>query len=94
MIYEIYRYIYANRCDDSYYGKQTTKRIIGYVSDTEENVKNLVDKLNQLNHSYHALKLSAQEMEDYCGDDYMDEDYISYKEVKISTMEDIENRYK
>lgn len=80
--YEIYHYIYEDINNDPYYGKGSTRKIIGYVIDTEENVRKLVDKLNDRNNSY------------YSEDDEEDEDYISYREITatITTIEEIDKR--
>ena len=88
--WEIYRYIYENICSDSYYGKQSKSITIGFVSDTEDNIKSLVNKLNEHNHSYYA----NNEPENEWDDDYVDEDYISYRELKIETLEEIEKRFR
>lgn len=88
--WEIYRYIYEDVCGDSYYGKQSKHKSIGFVTDTEDNIKVLVNKLNERNHSYYA----KSEPEDEWDDDYVDEDYISYREIKIETLEQIESRYR
>ena len=74
--YEIYHYIYEDINNDPYYGKGSTRKIIGYVIDTEENVKRLVEKLNDRNHSYYS-------------EDGEDENYIFYREIAttITTIE-------
>lgn len=86
--WEIYHYIYRDVCGDSYYGKQSKYKTIGFVTDSEDNVKALVDRLNAINHSYYE-----REPYDECDENYEDEDYIAYKELKISTIEEIENRF-
>ena len=85
--WEIYHYTYQDVCGDSYYGKQGSYKTIGFVTDSEDNVKALVAKLNTINQSYF-------EREPYNGwdEDYEDEDYIAYEELKISTIEEIESR--
>lgn len=87
-IYEIYNYIYRDICDDPYYGKQGECKTIGFVQDSEDTVKALVDRLNKINHSYYT-----REQEDEWDEDYEDENYIAYKELKISTIEEIDNRF-
>jgi len=87
--WEIYRYTYRDVCGDSYFGKESRHRTIGFVTDTEDNVKSLVDKLNINNHSYYAKNEPEYEYDE----DYLDEDYISYRELKISTLEEIESKY-
>lgn len=79
--YEIYHYIYEDINNDPYYGKGSTRKIIGYVIDTEENVKRLVEKLNDRNHSYYS-------------EDGEDENYIFYREIAttITTIEEIDKR--
>ena len=83
-IYEIYHYTYKDVCGDSYYGKQGKCRTIGFVQDSEERVKASVDRLNEINHSYHE-----REPYDEWDEDYEDEDYIAYKEIKISSIEEL-----
>lgn len=87
-MWEIYHYIYENVCSDSYFGKRGNYITIGFLTDTEDNVKALVDKLNKNNHSYHA----KSEPEDVYDEDYDNEDYIDYRELKFSTIEEIEKR--
>ena len=89
-IWEIYHYTYGNIVDDTYFGKKSSFRTIGFVTDTEDNIKSLINKLNEYNHSYYA----KNEPKDEYDEDFVDEDYISYKEVKIETLEEIENRFK
>ena len=88
--WEIYRYTYGDVCGDSYYGKSSKYETIGFVTDTEENVKSLVEKLNQKNRSYYA----KDEPEDEWDDDFLDEDYISYIEFHTTTIKEIESRYR
>ena len=87
--WEIYHFKYGNICPDDYYGKETRRETIGFVTDTEENVKSLVEKLNKKNRSYYAKDCPEEEWDRYCED----EDYISYTELKINTLEEIEKRY-
>ena len=88
-IWEIYRHTYGPICSDSYFGKESRHITIGFVQDTEDNIKSLVDKLNLKNHSYYA-----KNEPEYEGDEaYLDEDYISYTELKISTLKEIESEY-
>lgn len=87
--WEIYHYNYGDVCSDSYFGKTSRCITMGFVTDTEDNVKSLVNKLNLKNHSYYA----QDEPENAYDEDYADEDYISYREVRISTLEKIENIY-
>ena len=88
--WEIYRYTYGDVCGDSYYGKSSKHETIGFVTDTEENVKSLVEKLNQKNRSYYA----KDEPEDEWDDDFLDEDYISYIEFQTTTIKEIESRHR
>lgn len=88
-IWEIYHYTYGDICNDSYYGKTIKHETIGFVTDTEDNIKSLVNKLNEYNHSYYA----DAEPEDEWDTDFLDENYISYRELKIETLEVIEKRY-
>ena len=87
--WEIYHYIYGDVCGDSYYGKSSERKTIGFVTDKEENIKSLVKKLNQKNHSYYA----KAEPEDEWDADFLDEDYISYIEFKTNTLAEIESKY-
>lgn len=87
--WEIFHYTYGDTCGDSWYGKEGKHNTLGFVTDTEKNVKSLVEKLNQKNHSYYA----KNEPEDEWDNDFCDEDYISYTELKIDTLEEIEKRY-
>lgn len=89
-IWEIYHYIYGDVCSDSYYGKEGKHKTIGYVVDTESNVKSLVDKLNAENHSYYAENVPEDEWDA----DSVNEDYISYKELKIETLEEIRQKWR
>ena len=89
-IWEVYRYVYGDVCGDSYFGKRVSHKIIGFVSDTEDNVKCLVAKLNEKNHSYYAKNGPEYKYDE----NYMDEDYITYRELKIETIEEIKNRCK
>lgn len=87
--FEIYHYTYRDVCGDSYYGKESKCRTMGFVTDTEENVKSLVDKLNLNNHSFYG----KDEPEDEYDDDFCDQDYISYRELEISSIKEIERKY-
>ena len=96
-IWEIYHYTYNNVCDDEWYGKTGKHKTLGFVTDSEENVKALVDKLNEKNHSYYEQPKPDNEYDEdgfWLGDDYLNEDYIAYKELTISTFEEIERRSK
>lgn len=84
-MWRIFHYTYGD--DSDCYGKESKCTIIGFVMDTEDNVKSLVNKLNERNHSYYRKDKPENEY-DY---NFMDEDYISYAELKISTLEEIEN---
>lgn len=85
-IYEIVRHVYGDICPDSYYGKSLVETTIAHVQDTEENVKDAVDKLNQKNHSYWA-----REPEDEFDSDCVDEDYYFFREheVKLTPLKDV-----
>ena len=87
-IWEIFHYSYKHVCDDKYYGKQNTHKTIGFVNASEDNVKSLVDRLNAINHSYYK-----REPCDKWDDTYDNEDYIAYKELHISTIEEIEHKF-
>ena len=87
--WEIYRYIYGNAYEDPYCEKSSKHEIIGFVTDTEENVKSLVERLNQKNNSYYA----KDEPEDEWDVDYLDENYITYVEFHTTTVKEIESRY-
>lgn len=86
--FEIYKYIYEDHCSDSWYGKSSRWDTIGFVTDTEENVKSLVDELNAARNS----RFPKTEPEDEWDRDYDDANYIAYREVKISTFDDIRMR--
>lgn len=88
--WEIYHYIYTDVCGDSWYGKVGRHTTIGFVTDTEDNIRTLVDKLNLNNRSYYP----KNEPENNWDENYLDADYISYTEFKVSTLEEIEVRYK
>ena len=88
--WEIYHYTYGDVCSDPYYGKYGKYETIGFVTDTEENIRSLVEKLNKNNHSYYA----KDEPEDECDKDFFDEDYISYNEFQTTTIKEIENKYR
>lgn len=85
--WEIYHYTYGNVCSDDWFGKESRYRNIGYVTDTEENVKEFVNKLNTQNHTYHACKEPRDEFDE----DYEDEDYYDYKELRVNTIEELED---
>ena len=87
--WEIYRYTYKDVCSDSWFVKEGRYRTIGFVTDTEDNVKSLVDKLNVSNKSYYG----KEKPEDEFDRDYCDKDYISYAELKINTLEEIEKNF-
>lgn len=87
--WEIYHYIYGDICDDSWYGKDCKHITLGFVVDTEDNVRLLVDKINSNRRSYYA----KDEPEDELDRNYEDEDYISYKELETTTLDAIERRY-
>lgn len=87
--WEIYHYTYTNAGYDPWYGKRSNHTTIGYVTDTEDNVKSFVEKLNERNRSYYG----KEEPEDEYDDDFDESDYISYVEVKINTFEELEKRY-
>lgn len=88
--WEIYHYTFGDVCGDCYYGKSSKYKTIGFVTDTEENVKSLVEKLNQKNCSYYE----KDEPEDEWDYDFLDEDYISYIEFHTTTIKEIESRYR
>ena len=87
--WEIFHYTYGDICGDSWYGKRGSHRTIGFITDTEDNIKTLVNKLNENNRSYYA----KNEPEDEFDNDYCDEDYISYAELRVSTVKEIESKY-
>ena len=87
--WEIYHYTYGDVCGDSWYEKESKFVTIGFVTDTEDNVKSLVERLNEKNRSYYAKDC----LEDEWDCDYEDEDYISYKELKVNTLDEIEKMY-
>lgn len=86
-IWEIFHYTYGDVCNDYWYGKEGKCETIGFIIDTEDNIKSLVDKLNANNHSFYAKDAPEDDQDP-------DENYISYIEIKIETIEEIENRYR
>lgn len=86
--WEIYRHTYGDVCGDSWYGKESRNYTLGYVTDTEDNVKALVEKLNEKNCSYYA----KNEPEDDWDESYDDEDYIAYTELKAFTCDELEQK--
>lgn len=86
--WEIYRYTYGDVCSDPWFGKASESTHIGFVIDTEENVKAAVSRLNEKYHSHFPLNEPSDEFDD----DYLDANYIAYKEVKTTTLTEIENR--
>lgn len=90
--WEIYNYIYEDVCGDSWYGKDVKLVTIGFVIDTEDNVKALVDEINAKRRS----RYPRAKPEDEWDRDFEDADYIAYAEygnVKISTFDEIKNHY-
>lgn len=86
--YEIYHYIYGDICSDSWFGKSSRYTTIGFVIDTESNVKSLVDSLNTERNS----RYPKSEPEDEYDRDYEDADYFAYHEVKISSFAEVRDR--
>lgn len=84
-MWSIFHYTYGD--DAEGYGKECKTKIIGFIMETENNIKSLVDKLNERNHSYYR----KDKPEDEYDFNFMDEDYISYEELKFNTLEEIEN---
>jgi hypothetical protein len=87
--FEIYNYIYENVCDDSWYGKESKEFTIGFVMDTEENVKSLVDEINEKRGSVYS-----HEPESEWDDDCDNENYIAYREVMIDTFDGIRDSHR
>ena len=88
--YEIYNYIYGDVCGDTWYGKDSKCIHIGFVTDTEENVKSLVDEINDKRWKTCYPK---NEPEDEWDRDYDDANYIAYREVRISTFDEVKSHY-
>ena len=81
--YQIYHRKYGDICGDSWYGKHATITNLAIVYGEESEVKDIVDDLNKANNSYYA----EEEPVDEYDDDFCDEDYYSYEEVKFVTPE-------
>ena len=88
--YEIYNYIYEDVCSDTFFGKTSRHEHIGFVTDTEENVKSLVDEINTTRRNTHYPK---NEPENEWDRDYDNANYIAYREVRISTFDEIRGHY-
>ena len=88
-VWEIYNYIYGDVCSDTWFGKESKHYTIGFVIDTEENVKSLVEELNANRNSYYSKREPADEWDT----DFEDANYIAYTEVKFSTYNEIRNNY-
>lgn len=74
--YEIYHYKYS---EDSHHRKEVKCETVGYVVDTEENVRTLVEKLNIKNNSQYSTSYS---------------DYYAFIELEISSIEELEMKIK
>ena len=72
-MYEVYHYVYGYLCTDLFSGKESRTTTIGFFTDTEENIKAFVEKMNADNHC--SVK------EEYY-EDFLDENYFSYREIK------------
>ena len=83
--YDIYHYTYENVCLDDYFGKDSKTESLGYVSCTEQDVKAIVDALNEMNHSYYASEPDPDFLYDKS---YLDEDYYAYEEVVAQSFKD------
>lgn len=87
--FEIYNFIYEDVCSDSWYGKDGTYHTIGFVMDTEENVKSLVDEINAKRGSRYP-----HEPEDEWDRDFDDANYIAYREVKTDSFDVIRGNWR
>ena len=83
--WEIYNYVYQDTCGDSWYGKSSHRYHIGFLIETEENVISLVNELNSKRRSVYPKDEPEYEWDR----DYDDADYITYREVNFSTMDEI-----
>lgn len=88
-IYEIYNFVYEDVCDDSWYGKDGKEYSIGFVSDTEENVKALVDEINANRGSFYP-----HEPEDEYDHDFDDANYIAYRKVFAVSFDKIKGNWR
>lgn len=90
--YEIYNYIYEDVCSDTWYGKTSRIEHIGFVTDTEENVKSLVDEINAKRWN---TRFPKNEPENEWDRDFEDANYIAYREfgVRVSTFDEIKNHW-
>ena len=83
--YIIYHCVYEDVCSDDYYGKHFTKTAEYFVTCSEEEVKAIVERLNEENHSYY----SKEEPEDDYDKDFLDEDYYSYEAPEFLSAEEL-----
>ena len=82
--FEIYNYIYEDVCGDSWYGKSGTFYHIGFVMDTEENVKALVNEINAKRGSRYPHKPESEWDRD-CDD----ANYVAYRVVRTASFDEI-----
>lgn len=78
-LYEVYHYVYGYLCADLFCGKESKTTTIGIFTDTEENIKSFVEKMNTDNHC--SVKNEYDE-------DFLDENYFSYREIKPVSVEE------
>ena len=88
-LYEIYNFVYEDVCSDSWYGKDGKEYHIGFVSDTEENVKALVDEINANRGSIYP-----HDPEDEYDYDCDDANYIAYHKVFVSSFDKIKENWR
>jgi hypothetical protein len=90
--YEIYNSV--SYYDYSDWGKRVYKtESIGFITATEDDVKSLVDEINiQRNSLYPKYMSGTDPMEE--DDSYLfNFDYILYREIKSSTIDEIKNNF-
>ena len=81
--YEIYNHLYDANFNFGYFYKRVHKVTVGYVYDTEENVKTLVKQLNEMRGFLTKYPDETSKYHDLSPNQKPDEDYIDYREIKI-----------
>ena len=87
-MFNIIHYTYGDTCGDDFYGKESRYLSIDVVYSTEQKVKIAVELLNKANHSFYR-----HDPVDEWDDDYEDEDYYYYEEIKpVTALEVLKKR--
>lgn len=92
-IFEIYNHLYDCNFNLGYFYKRVHKVTVGYVYDTEENVKALVKQLNEMRGFLTKYPDETSKWHDLSPNQKPDEDYIDYREIKISDFDTIRSFY-